>query len=56
MAETGNEFEVEEFANWASGASKTIRKDGSLESLDESDMSEKAKGEKSIILDKIKVW
>jgi hypothetical protein len=56
MAETGNKFEVKEFAKWASVASKIIRKDGSLESLDESDMSKEAGVEKNIILDKISVW
>jgi hypothetical protein len=55
MAETGDKFEVKELVKWASTASKIIRKDGSLESLDESDMSNEAKGEKKIILDKIKV-
>jgi hypothetical protein len=56
MEATGKEFQVKGFTKWASGAQKIKLKDGSLESLDESDITMDAKAEKNIILNDISVW
>jgi hypothetical protein len=48
-----NEFQVQELTKWASEATNIIRKDRTVESLDESDMSGAARAEKAIVLSKI---